>query len=249
MSTGTYLDDIDELERESEVVVADKRTKPLYPDDPERTRQTYEIVRAYKAERRALASKDDIADDAAAKAAATYDVIEPPSFLDDAAKAPGAAGTLARRLIAQGWTVEAVRKLEQVHPVLYVNDSKEGAAEQYRAGDTRFPGYRLEWVWMRAARRNAEGRIALAFLATWGVRENAGQKFRGAETFDPILGREWRKTSLKPRPPRDWEVEEGVDPPIGFDQWLALVAPKPPTKKRKKPEEPNPPTEPTKEKL
>jgi len=228
---------------------ADGRTKPRYPMDPVELQETYDRVRAYKAAKRAeVAAKrssntdDDEDDDAAESASANARVLEIIEFaheLDNPAKdAPGATGTLARRLIGHGWEVEISRSLCRMSAVLFVTDSKEGAKKPHLAGDVRFDEHNLETFVIQAVKR-AGGQM-LALQASWELKhyvvvdKKSSSKFTGAHTYDPILGREWRTTQKGPREPREWEQQEGIENgPLGLSEWLDIVAPKPPAPPKK----------------
>lgn len=220
-------------ESDVELHAADGRTKPLYPMDPDELQRVYDRARAYRAEKRA--QKEAKERDKAADAPTTIEVIEFAHDLDDPATAPGAAGTLAKRLLGHGWDVEVQRSVVRVPATLFAADSDEGDESPHLAGDIRYEEHELETIVIQAAKR-AGGQM-LALQATWERKHREGKKptsdFKGAHTYDPILGRDWRTTQKTERPPRDWEVAEGLSPPLGLEQWLDMIAPKPPKPEKK----------------
>lgn len=139
----------------------------------------------------------------------------------------GTIAALDKRLTAQQWTVRIFRAVARMPAVLFQSDSDEGAKSQHQRGDVRYPAHDLE-TWILFARA-----AATALHATWERKDGGTFKFTGAETFDPILGREWRPRASSSRPPLEWEKEQGIHPPLGLNQWLDLVAPKSVSKTKK----------------
>lgn len=215
-------------ESDVELDAAGGRTKPRYPMDPDELQRVYDRVRAYRAEKKA--QKEAKERDKSADATTTIEVIEFAHELDDPAAASGAVGTLARRLLGHHWEVEISRSVVHIPAVLYAADSDEGDDDPHLAGDIRYEEHDLETIVIQAVKR-ASGQM-LALQGTWERKHREGKKptseFKGAHTFDPILGREWRTTQKDPRKPRAWEMVEGLSPPLGLEQWLDMIAPKPP---------------------
>lgn len=231
---------------------SDGRTKPLWSTPPDELRETYDRVRAYRAAKRAARESKESAgesgeDEGVAQARVT--IIRARALVPDPSKAPGAAGTLAKRLIAHGWTVQAWTSLCAVDAVRFVSDSEEGAKNPHLAGDVRYEAHELETVVIVGVKR-ASGHM-LALDATWERKLREGKSptssFQAATTYDPYLGRQWRTTVTTPRKPHAWEIQEGIPGTPGLDQWLDIVAPKPPeppkrkTKKTPEPEQENTP--------
>lgn len=135
----------------------------------------------------------------------------------------GAPGALVKRLRSQGWDVRVGWARCFMPAVLYAANSKEGGASEYNKGDVRYPAHRLE-TFIVSGRKLAEAN-SMAIEATWTRKEGLTFSFQGARTRDPILGEEWRPRAASPRPQLDWEKAEGVTPPMGLSQWLAIVAP------------------------
>lgn len=167
-------------------------------------------------------------------------VLAPGALATDLAALPGKPGTLARRLVAAGWEVRVGVSSTWQPPTLYATGSEEDAEEQYNAGDVRFEEHLLDFFEVMAVKRG--GGDLMAFHGTWvrksptAPRKPGGMSFKGAKTYDPILGYEWRPTATKPR--KLYFAELGVydEGPLGFDQWLDIVCPKPEPKKRTKKE-------------
>lgn len=221
-------------ESDVQLDAAGGRTKPQYPMDPGELQQTYDKVRAYRAEKRA--QKEAKERDKSVDAPTTIEVIEFAHELDDPATASGAVGTLARRLLGHGWEVEISRSLVHMPAVLFAADSDEGDENPHLAGDVRYEEHDLETIVIQAAKR-AGGQM-LALQGTWERKHREGKNptsdFKGAYTYDPLLGREWRTTQKGPRKPRAWEQKEGIDSgPLGLSEWLDLIAPKPPKPEKK----------------
>ncbi|WP_156496010.1 hypothetical protein [Microbacterium sp. T32] len=212
-------------ESDVELDAAGGRSKPRYPMDPDELERVYDRVRAYRAEKKA--QKEAKERDKAADATTTIEVVEFAHELEDPAAASGAVGTLARRLLGHHWEVEISRSVVHIPAVLYAADSDEGDEDPHLAGDIRYEEHDLETIVIQAAKR-AGGQM-LALQGTWERKHREGKKptsdFKGARTYDPILGQEWRTTQKTPRKPRDWEASEGVSGPLGLTQWLDLVAP------------------------
>lgn len=135
----------------------------------------------------------------------------------------GAPAALVKRLRARGWEVRVGWARCFIPAVLYASNSKEGGASEYNKGDVRYPAHRLE-TFIVSGRKLADEN-SMAVEATWTRKEGLTFAFQGARTRDPILGAEWRPRASSPRPQLDWEKEEGVSPPMGLNQWLAIVAP------------------------
>jgi len=215
---------------------ADGRTRVPFPSDPEDIRQMYERYAIYREELRAKKAEKE-RDKSGDEKNANVTVLEPGHQIDDPAKAPGAGGTLAKRLATAGFSVRAYRALARIDAVLYVSDSDEGDDDPHLAGDVRYEAHDLETVTVFGLKR--AGPHHAAVHATWERKLRADKsptsKFTGSTTVDPILGREWHSTQKQPRPLRDWEIKAGV--PVGtqgLDQWLDAYAPKPPKPEPKK---------------
>lgn len=156
-----------------------------------------------------------------------------PGYEMDAAErqaVKGTAGSLNKRLTGQGWAVRMFRAVARIPAVLFVSDSEEGDVSPHRKGDVRYAAHDLETLILFA--QKSAGGSSMAVHATWERKDGGSYKFAGSTTFDPVLGREWRPRASTPRPQLDWEKEEGVHPPMGLNQWLQLVAPKPVPKKK-----------------
>lgn len=211
---------LDFLEIEEEVVEvegrATERTKPLHAAlSP--AGETWDVYFKRLKNRDAPAEEPEPEDE--------LEVIESAYELEEPQKAPGAAGTLLKRLASHGWEICAQQSVVRVPAVRYASNSDEGAKVAYNKGDVRFAEHILEVVCVLGVKR-AGGKM-LACTATWERKEGGSWKFRGATTSDPYLGQVWRPSKLKPRPQRQWETEDDVPAPIGLDQWVAIVAPKP----------------------
>lgn len=230
MITADFIPEIEETER---VLAVDHRTKPLYPTTGPEDGVTWEdYFRGIGNARRALVaeakgkSDDDEPEEKIAVLESAHDIDY------KTLSARSAPAQLAKRLTEAGWTVRVQMSRVRVAAVLYINGSPEGTPpEKYHsAGDVRYPEHELETWCVLGVKRMPSGRLGFACEATWTSK----QGFVSAETHDPILKRERRTTSLKPRKPRDWEKEEGITGPLGLNQWLAIVAPKPEPKKKMK---------------
>ena len=144
----------------------------------------------------------------------------------------GAPSAVIKRLIGCGWEVRVGWAKCFIPAVRYAAASKEGAATEYSKGDVRYASHELETFIVSARKVAPVGRMALE--ATWTRKNGASFTFEGARTNDPILGEEWRPKASSPRPAYEWEIEEGIEPPVGFNTWLKMVAPTAAeTKKRK----------------
>lgn len=137
----------------------------------------------------------------------------------------GAPSALIKRLRPHGWEIRVGWARCFIPAVRFAANSKEGSASEHNKGDVRFPAHRLE-TFVVSARKTA-GDAAMALEATWTRKEGLAFTFQGARTRDPILGSEWRPRAASQRPPLDWEQAEGIAPPLGLSQWLAIVAPTP----------------------
>lgn len=139
--------------------------------------------------------------------------------------APGAPKTLAKRLADQGWSVRVRASAVWAPATLYATSS-----EGYNKGDIRHAAHRLE-TYQVIGKKVAAGQM-LAVVATWERKEGRALTFSSAMTHDPYLGREYRPSVTKPRPQREWEKAEGVNAPLGLNQWLDIVCPKPAPKNK-----------------
>jgi hypothetical protein len=196
---------------ESDVVLATERTKPLYPTEgPGDGRTWSEFFRQAKSQKSQEVEEDE-----------PMSVLEAGRVLDSpltSLSSRSAAGILCKRLLGAGWQVEVSQSRAAVPTTTYKHDSDDG--EHFR-GDVKTEGYELTWTCVRAVKR-AGGQF-LALDASWTDRTG----FQGATTHDPVLGREWRGTVTKPRKQRAWEKSEGLAAPMGFNQWLDIICPKP----------------------
>lgn len=215
------LDFVEEVEEHDAPIVTQalQRSKPQYPAKSPAGEEWRDYFKRLKAEVARGRAEDD------AEPAPEVEILAWATDLEDPCTAPGAVGTLAKRLTAQGWYVRVRTSRAAVPAVLFVADSEEGAENPHQKGDVRYAAYEVEPFVMIAWKR-VDGHM-LALDATWERKDGASLKFVAATTHDPFLGREWRTGSRKPRKPRAWEIEEDVPPPAGFEEWLALVAPKP----------------------
>ncbi|GAB2699369.1 hypothetical protein BKA24_001792 [Microbacterium marinum] len=147
---------------------------------------------------------------------------------------------VCKRLTSHRWELRVQQSIVSMPPVRYVEASKEGADNDYAAGDVRYPGYYLETVAVGAVKRDATGQIRLAMHATWGLkrgepidcgggaiwlRNPGGGGFQIAQTYDPLDGREIRVGYTKGREPNEIELEEEIPAPLGLKEWLADFAP------------------------
>lgn len=221
---------LDFLDLEEEVVEAEGRpiyrTKPLYlSTSPEGLDwgEYFKRLRMQSAPEDEPEPEDEM------------EVIEPGYELEDPQKAPGAAGTLLKRLAAQGWETRARMAVVRIPAVLYASNSDEGAKTTYNKGDVRFAEHVLEVVGVLGVKR--AGGNMLACTAAWERKEGGSWKYRGSTTSDPYLGQVWRPSKRKPRPQRQWEIEDDVPAPIGLDNWIDIVAPKPAPKRKEKHEQ------------
>ena len=225
---GVYLDELDE--RETAPGGSRRTVAPYATFGPGDGRDWHTYFVDLKA---SMAPAGDEDEDEAAEDDREVEVLEPARLLAEEERA-AMRGTsrvrqLDKRLTAAGWDVRVFRSLANVPPVLYLSDSKEGSASEHRKGDVRFEGYELETLILAASKKSADGAEGLYLRAVWTSKDG----FCGATTSDPFLGREWRPTSDKPRKPRAWEKDEGVEPPLGLKQWLDIVAPTAATKAKK----------------
>ena len=201
-----------------------RATKPPNPADP-----TWSAYFARIRAQRTVDEETDVADEGPA----VVEVLEAGHDVDPLSLA-GKPGSLARRLVKAGWDVKSRESLAHYPAVLFLADSKEGAKAEHKKGDVRFIAHQLATTILFAVKRGSDESVGqmLAFQATWerkhkdGAPKPEGISFIAAETYDPILGREWRPTATRPRPPREWEAAEGIEGPIGFLQWLDIVCPK-----------------------
>lgn len=154
------------------------------------------------------------------------EVLEPAYELEPQ-KAPGAPGTLAKRLAGQGWDVRVRASVVAVPAVRYVT-----AGDDHNKGDVRFAAHTLE-TFQVIGQKVASGKM-LAVVAQWERKDGRGMKFVSATTYDPILGEKYRPTLLKPRPQRAAEKEDEIYPTPGLNQWLDAFTPKPAPKTKKK---------------
>lgn len=222
------LDFLEEEEESVEIVEGRSvhRTKPRYTSrSPEGL--TWE---AYFKQLNAPAEQPE--DDLEEGKIEEMEVMEPAHELEDPKKAPGPAGTLVRRVLTREWNARVQMSKVRVPAVLYASNSDEGAKAAYNKGDVRYAEHTLEVVCVLAEKR-AFGKM-FACMATWERKSGGSWKFRGATTSDPYLGEVWRPSKLKPRPQRKWEAEDDVPAPIGLDQWIDIVAPKPAPKRKGK---------------
>ena len=141
---------------------------------------------------------------------------------------------IAKRLEEQDWIVEPQVARLVAPEVKYKSHSKPDAKKPHRKGDVRIASKEIIVVYLIAYKFDAEGSIGMVIDVIWEKRGTGSYSMRGAQTYDPILGEEWRTGTIKPRPQRDWEIVEGIVPPMGFNQWLDVVAPKPPKPEPKK---------------
>lgn len=219
---GTYLDDIED--RDVHLVV-DHRTKPRYQTDgPGDGRTWLQHHRDIKA-----SAKNVTSDESTENHTPDEDEIEiliPGYDLSDeeraALSARSAPAQLAKRLTLAGWSVRVTRSLARVPAVLYRSDSVESDAVEHRAGDVRFPEHELETLVVIGEKRYPDGRPGFVVEACWTSKDG----FKGAHTYDPALGLEWRPKATISRDRNEIEVEDGVAPPLGLKQWLDMTAPR-----------------------
>lgn len=122
---------------------------------------------------------------------------------------------IANRLAKLGYKVYAKRSVTHHEPVLYLNDSKKTDA---RKGDVRIAGYDMEHFALLAyAGDKAKAEAFIAMEAGWErkLEEGASTPLIGARTYDPVLGHEWTKTATP------------------LNEWVDMIAPKPPPKPKK----------------
>lgn len=153
------------------------------------------------------------------------EILEPAYELPEPQKAPGAPGTLAKRLASAGWSVRARASAVRAPAVLYAT-----AGDDHNKGDVRYSAHKLE-TFQVIGKKAASGKM-LAVVAQWERKEGGGMKFTSAITHDPYLGQEYRPSVTKPRPQREWEKQEDVQPPLGLNQWLDILCPKPAPKNK-----------------
>lgn len=158
--------------------------------------------------------------DAEVVAAEAPVVLEPASEVDPFVTESRTINAYAKRLHDAGWDVSVRHSAAQWPATLLANDSKDG---ERKAGDVKDPPHRLDILTLVAVKR-AEG-TAMGLEATYERKEGRSYTFAGARTQDPILGREWRSTVTKPREQREWEAAEGIEPPMGLEEWLWIVCP------------------------
>lgn len=131
----------------------------------------------------------------------------------------GAIATLAKRLEARGWAVTVTRSVASNPAVRYVTDS-----DGHQKGEVRYPPFIQETFVLIGEIHN--GPAALVVEAVWVKKGDESLKFKEARTFDPVLGFEWRPKLRSSRKRSQIEIDEGIQPPIGLEQWLSIVAPK-----------------------
>lgn len=158
-------------------------------------------------------------------------VIEAGRDLDDPLKAPATPGRLAKRLAARGYDVRVSRSLVRMPAKRRLK-----ATEEHAAGAILHPAYNLETFVLVATWRGPEVEQLVALDVTWERRhadtapplahKPGSLSFKGAQTFDPALGYEIRVGAAKPRKQNEIEAEDGIEPPLGLNQWLDLVCPK-----------------------
>lgn len=204
-----------EIEESDRVITTLERTRL-----PEWTQAQKDEWNAMQAADRARREKEALPDE-------PIKILQPSKPLPDPLRAPGAAGLLAKRLAGGGWEVSASQSRSAVPATLYASDSEEGAKMPYRKGDVRFAAHELESVTVIGTKRDASGKIRMVVDAHWTRKVGGNFTFQGAKTFDPVLGLQWRPTVKTERKPREWEIEEGVTPPWGLNQWISVVCPEP----------------------
>lgn len=153
-------------------------------------------------------------------------ILEPGRELDASEPVTGTIGVMRKRLSEQGWTVRVFRSVARMPAVPYLSDG-----ENHSRGDERYPAHDLE-TWILFAQKSAGGH-SVAVRASWERKVGGSFTFTGATTYDPLAGREWRSTQLKPRKQTEIEKKEDLPPPIGLSQWLEMFAPRTATKKKK----------------
>lgn len=132
----------------------------------------------------------------------------------------GTLGGMIKRLAGHAWEIRVGRSVAQNPAVLYATNSGD-----HNKGDVRYAAYVAEVFEVFAVKR-ADGGV-LAAHSSWTAKGAESAKLTGARTYDPILGHEWRPRTSSSRPQLDWEKDEGVTPPMGLNQWFAIVAPTP----------------------
>lgn len=193
------------------------RTKPLYAiDTPEERESWRRAYAAWGVQRQ----KQEVTDE-------PITILQASQHLSDPLGAPGAPGTLAKRLAAGGWEVKVSKSLAAVPAVHYATDSDEGSKANYRRGDVRFPAHKLESVTLIGIKKGQNGLPGLVVDAYWTRKQGGSFVFQYARTYDPVLGVVVRTTVKTERKPREWEIEAAVMPPWGLEQWVDVVCPKP----------------------
>ena len=157
------------------------------------------------------------------------EIVEPPHAIDFKAST-GTAAALAKRLDKQGWSVEVRRSSALVSATVFLHDSPEGTPPEkaHQRGDERYAEHVQELTVLVATKAGDDGTVGLALEASWWAKGG----FSGARTSDPLLGLEIRRGFTKGRKRNDIEIEEGIAAPLGFREWLDIVAPTPQTKKK-----------------
>lgn len=153
-------------------------------------------------------------------------VLEPGRVIDRA-EYTQSMNQIAKRVEVHGWEVMVKRSRFHVGDVPYVTDEKDG---KYNRGDVKTPEHdAYRWA-MLAVRYNEDGdQAVMALHAGWeqSLRPSPttgklySPTFEGADTYDPILGREWRGRFQEPRIP--YVGERVLALPL--KSWLQIVAP------------------------
>lgn len=198
------------------------RSQPLHPTSGPVDGVTWgEYFTAMRSDR---AEESDIEE-----GGAVLEVVEPPRAIDFKAST-GTAAAMAKRLDKQGWSVEVRRSSALVSATVFLHDSPEGTPPEkaHQRGDERYPEFVQELTVLVATKAGDDGTVGLALEASWWAKGG----FAGARTYDPFLGLEIRRGFTKGRKRNDIEIEEGIAAPLGFREWLDIVAPTPQTKKK-----------------
>jgi hypothetical protein len=132
---------------------------------------------------------------------------------------PPAMVRLVKRLEAHGWQWRMLETRVRVEDLLYV-----GRTEDHDPGDVRTPEHTRRHWFLQAVLVSGETRVAW-FKAAWERVGDGGNKFDAAFTWDAVTGSAF---------------EPGA---TGFDEWVSIFAPKPPTKARKAKPAPEPAAE------
>lgn len=165
------------------------------------------------------------------------DSVEVLRWMQDCEPPVGTIRNLYNRMVARGWSVRVGHAIARIPPVRYLSDSDPADPNPHVRGDVRYAGYRLDTFTLLGRGNRPDGRLAIGVRASWERREGKSAVFVDAETFDPILGREYRPGFRAPRKPNQIELEEGVSPPLSLMDWLAIVCPvKQATKRTKRKE-------------